>query len=109
MNNTLRTGNGVASADGQLGELREFNRLNARNPSESQVSLRRALRTLSGIRERFEVGRHAHPDAHFYSVHVVVDRGDVAWINATIGALEKAIAASVTEAAAPAAQPPPKA
>jgi len=101
--------NAAPSADSQTGESRELDRLNDRSPSKSQESLQRALRTLSGIRERYEVGRHAHPDARFYSVHVVVDRGDVAWINATIGALEKAIAASATNAAAPAALARPNA
>jgi hypothetical protein len=71
---------------------------NDTSPSESQVSLQRALRTLSAIRQRYELGHHVHADARFYRVNVVVEGGDVAWISATIEALEKAIAAGATEA-----------
>jgi hypothetical protein len=73
-------------------------------PTESQVSLQRALRTLRAVRQRYEAGRNAHADARFYSVHVVVDHGDVAWIAAAIGAVEKAITAGAAEAAGPAAE-----
>ena len=106
MSATLQRGNDTLSPDEQ-GEAREPSRLNDRNPSESQVSLQRALRTLSSIRERCEVGRQSYPEARFYRVHVVVDRGDVAWITATIDTLERAIAGVATEAAAPAAQTRP--
>jgi hypothetical protein len=41
-------------------------------------------------------------------VHVVVDHGDVAWITATIEAVEKAIAAGADEAAGPAAEARPE-
>jgi hypothetical protein len=72
--------------------------------SESQVSLARALRTLSGIRERYELGRYAHPHLPFFRVQVVVDGGDVAWITATIETLEKVIAAVASETVAAEAQ-----
>jgi hypothetical protein len=65
--------------------------------NKCQVSLQRALRTLSSIRHRYRVGRHAHPEGRSYRVHIVVDDGDVAWIAATIEALERAIAATPPE------------
>jgi len=108
MNATLQAGSGAPSANRQTRESCDPNWLNDRNLIESQVSLRRALRTLSAIRQRYELGRNAHPDARFYSVQLVVDHGDVAWITATIEALEKTIAAVATEHAAPAAQARPE-
>jgi hypothetical protein len=108
MNTTLLTGSGAPPANSQRRESRDPNRLNERSPSESQVSLQRAMRTLSAIRQRYEVGRNSHPEARFYSVHVVVDHGDVAWITATIEALEKTIAAVATEPAAFVAQARPE-
>jgi hypothetical protein len=81
---------------------RDPNRRNETKPSESQVSLQRALRTLRAVRQRSETGRNAHPDTRYYSVHVVVDPGDIAWISAAIEAVEKAIAAGAAEAAGPA-------
>ena len=72
--------------------------------SERQVSLQRALRTLSGIRERYQLGRYAHPDLPFFRVQVAVDGGDVAWITATIQTLEKVIAAVASEEVAAEAQ-----
>jgi hypothetical protein len=107
MNATLQAGSGAPSTNSQRRESCDLNWLNDRKPIESQVSLQRALRTLSAIRQRYELGRNAHPDARFYSVHVVVDHGDVAWITATIEALEKTIAV-VIEPAAPAAQARPE-
>ena len=74
--------------------------MNGTITSESQVSLQRALRTLSGIRERYELGRYAHPNLPFFRVQVVVDGGDVAWITATIETLEKVIAGVASEVAA---------
>jgi len=74
--------------------------MNGTITSESQVSLQRALRTLSGIRERYQLGRYAHPDLPFFRVQVVVDGGDVAWITATIETLEKVIAGVASEVAA---------
>ncbi len=67
------------------------------NPAESVASLERALRTLKAIRQRYEVGCSAHRDARFYGVQVVVDRSDVAWISATIEALERAVPVAGTE------------
>jgi hypothetical protein len=81
---------------------------NGRNPSESQVSLQRVLRTLRAVRQRYETGRNAHPDTRSYSVHVVVDPGDIAWISAAIEAVEKAIAAGGAAAAGPAAEARPQ-
>lgn len=78
--------------------------MNGTITSESQVSLQRALRTLNGIRERYQLGRFAHPDLPFFRVQVVVDGGDVAWINATIETLEKVIAAVASEEVAAEAQ-----
>ena len=108
MNTTPLTGSGAPPANSQRRESRDPNRLNERNPSERQLSLQRAMRTLSAIRQRYEVGHHAHPDARSYSVEVVVDDGDVAWITATIEALEKTIAAVATEPAAPVDQARPE-
>jgi hypothetical protein len=85
-------------------EPRDPNRRNETKPSESQVSLQRALRTLRAVRQRYETCRNAHADARFYSVHVVVDHGDVAWIAAAIEAVEKAIAAGAAKAAGRAAE-----
>jgi hypothetical protein len=85
-------------------EPRDRNGRKETRPSESQVSLQRALRTLRAVRQRYETGRSAHADARFYSVHVVVDHGDVAWIAAAIEAVEKALAGRASEAAGPAAQ-----
>ena len=78
--------------------------MNGTITSESQVSLQRALRTLNGIRERYQLGRYAHPDLPFFRVQVVVDGGDVAWINATIETWEKVIAAVASEEVAAEAQ-----
>jgi hypothetical protein len=78
--------------------------MNGTLTSDRQVSLQRALRTLSGIRERYKLGHYAHPDLPFFRVQVVVDGGDVAWITATIETLEKVIAAVATDAVGPAAQ-----
>jgi hypothetical protein len=77
-------------------------------PTESQVSLQRALRTLRAVRQRYETGRNAHADARFYSVRVVVDHGDVAWIAAAIEAVEKAITAGAADAAGLAAETCPE-
>lgn len=62
------------------------------NPAENQMSLQRACKTLRGIRERYQTERSAHPGARFYSMHVVVDAGDMAWITATIESVEKVLA-----------------
>ena len=69
------------------------------NPAESRATLQLALRTLCGIRQRYEMERTAHPNARLYSVHVALDESDMLWIAATIATLEKPIAAGATEAA----------
>jgi hypothetical protein len=94
--------------DSQRLELHDPNRHNETKPSESQVSLQRALRTLRAVRQRYETGRNAHPGARSYSVNVVVDHCDVAWITAAIEAVEKAIAAGAAEAAGPEAEARPE-
>jgi hypothetical protein len=71
-------------------------------------SLQRALRTLRAVRQRYEKGRNAHPDARSYSLHVVVDHSDVAWITAAIEAVEKAIAAGAPEGAGSPAEARPE-
>ena len=81
---------------------------NERDLFEGQASLQRALRTLRAVRQRYETGRNAHPDARSYRVHVVVDHGDVAWITTAIEAVEKAIVAGTAEAAGPAAEARPE-
>ena len=67
------------------------------NPPESQVTLEQALRTLRGIRRRYEIERTAHPEARS-NVHLTLGDSDMLWITATIEALEKPIAAGATEA-----------
>lgn len=71
----------------QQRESREPTRCN--NPPESRVTLRLALRTLRGIRQRYESERTAHPDSRVYCVHVALDDSDMLWIAATIEALER--------------------
>jgi hypothetical protein len=81
-----------APPEPRIGESREPNGMNDRSPPQSHLNLQHALRTLNAVRERYEVGRNDFPDARFYRVHVVVERGDLAWLAATIDALERAIA-----------------
>ena len=107
MNAALRA-DGAWPAYGQPRESRDANRRNETKPSESQVSLQRALSTLRAVRQRYETGHTSHPDARSYSVHVVVDHGDVAWITAAIEAVEKAIAAGAAEATGPAVEARPE-
>jgi len=86
-------------------QQREWHKPNRRNnASESRATLQLALRTLCGIRQRYEMERTAHPDARLYSVHVALDDSDMLWIAATIEALEKPLAAGAAEAARRAAQ-----
>ena len=73
------------------------------NPFESQTTLQQALRTLRGIRRRYEIERTAHPDA-LCNLHVALGDSDMNWIDATIEALEKPIASGATEATERAAQ-----
>ena len=77
-------------------------------PSESQASLRRALRTLRAIRQRYAIGREAHPVARFYTIQVGLGCGDMLWLSAVIETVERAIAGAATEAtgAADQASPP---
>jgi len=91
-----------------LVEQREWRESSERNPPENRVALQVALRTLHGIRQRYETGRIVRPDPRRYSEHVVVDYNDMACITAAIEALEKVITNSVItshalEAAGPAA------
>jgi hypothetical protein len=85
MSATLQTGNGDRSA----------HRHHDGNPSESQVSLQQALRTLRAIRQRYETGRSTSSDyVRSYSVQVALGYADMLWITAAIEALEKAVAAN---------------
>jgi len=73
------------------------------DPPESQTNLQQALRTLRGIRRRYEMERTAHPDA-LCNLHVALGDSDMLWIGATIEALEMPIASGATEAAGQASQ-----
>ena len=85
MSITLQTWNGD----------RSVHRRNDGNPSESQVSLQQALRTLRAIRQRYETGRKADSDyVRSYSVQVALGYADMLWITAAIEALEKAVPAN---------------
>ncbi len=69
----------------------------SRAPAETsgrRDSLQRALHTLRAIRERYEAGRNAHPEARCYSVQVAVGHGDMAWISLAIELLQDAQRAS---------------
>ena len=74
------------------------------NLSDGRVPLQHALRTLRGIRQRYEIERTARPDSPSYSVHVALGDSDMCWIAATIEALERPIVAGATEAAEAGAQ-----
>ena len=86
---------------------RSDRRRNDRNRSETHVSLLYALRTLHGIRQRYEKERTAHPDARSLTMQVALADSDMFWIAATIEALERPIAAGATEAAVAAARGSP--
>ncbi len=62
----------------------------ARQASGHDASLQRALDTLRAIRERYEAGCNAHPEARCYSVQVAVGRSDIAWISLAIELLQDA-------------------
>jgi hypothetical protein len=66
------------------------------NPPSSQQTLQQALRTLRGIRHRYEMQRTAHPDA-LCNLHVALGDSDMMWIGAAIEALGRPIAADATE------------
>jgi hypothetical protein len=79
------------AADVQPRESREVN--------GCEESLHRAIDTLRAIRQRYEAGRNAHPDAHCYSVQVAVDCGDMAWIATALEVLETSAAGTMTQMA----------
>ena len=57
-----------------------------------------ALRTLRGIRQRYDTERSADSDSgHAYTMHVALGSGDMHWLTAAIEALEKAISTGVDE------------
>ena len=61
--------------------------------------LQQAIRTLRGLRQRYEAGRNAGSDyVRAYSVQVALGYADMLWITAVIEALEKAAATSSTAA-----------
>ena len=97
MNAVLETRDSAAPATTQANESEEANSRNRSNSLDNQLSLQRASLILRAIRQRYEAGRNAHPYARCYSVQVVMDHGDMAWISAAIEALEKTIAAAATE------------
>src|SRR5215471_20252527 len=78
------------------------NKRSDEKPAENQVSLQRASTVLRGIRQRYQTGRSAHPDANCYSVQVAVDAGDMAWITAAIESVEGLLAGSASDDARPA-------
>jgi hypothetical protein len=56
--------------------------------------MRQALRTLRGIRQRYETGRKVDSTyVRSYTVQVALGYSDMLWITAAIETLEKAIAA----------------
>jgi len=72
-------------------ELPDVNGHADSNPSERWDNLQKAVRTLRAIRQRYETGRNARPDARCYSVQMAVGFGDMAWIAAAIEALETSV------------------
>jgi hypothetical protein len=94
MNAVVETRDTAAPATSEPGEAKGHNESNS---LDKQLSLQRASLILRAIRQRYEAGRNAHPYARCYSVQVVMDYGDMAWISAAIDALEKTIAAGATE------------
>jgi hypothetical protein len=72
------------------------------------VSLQLAVRTLRGIRQRYEIERARNSDARSLTMHVAVACADICWINAAIEALEESIAGSTTDAAGAAVQAHPE-
>jgi hypothetical protein len=72
------------------------------------VNLQLALRTLRGIRQRYEIDRARNSDARLLTMHVALGYADICWINAVIEVLEESIARSATDAAGLAAQAHPE-
>ena len=70
----------------EQGKWREPSERN--HPPENRVTLQLALRTLCGIRRRYEMERAAHPDTRLHSVHVAWDDSDMVWITAVIEAFQ---------------------
>jgi hypothetical protein len=62
---------------------------NERDPAESQMRLRQALRTLRGIRQRYKFDHAGRPDSYPPSVQVALGHTDMCWITAAIEAVEK--------------------
>jgi len=89
-------GDGAWPLSGQADHSRDANERN--DPPENRATLQLALRTLCGIRERYDMERTAHPDARLHRVHVALDDSDMVWIAATIEALGKPLVAGTTEA-----------
>ncbi len=75
----------------QRRKLRDPNRRDYRNASEGQGTIQQALRTLRGIRLRYEVDRR-NSDAPVRSVLVALSCADMHSITAAIEALESTIA-----------------
>jgi hypothetical protein len=90
--------NAVLRVDGDpFPESRDPQGRNDRNPFDSRESLKRAVRTLRAIRERYEWGHKVDSDyVRAYSVQVAFGYADMLWITAAIEAMEKAIAESAT-------------
>jgi hypothetical protein len=90
--------NAVPQADGDpFPQSRDPQDRNDRNPFDSGESLKRAVRTLRAIRDRYEMGRNVDSTyACAYSVQVAFGQADMLWITAAIEAMEKAIAESAT-------------
>jgi hypothetical protein len=79
------------------GETRETTGSPARAPDDS-VALQQAVRALRAISHTYETGRKVDSDyGRAYSVHVAMGHADIAWVTATIEALEEDIAASLTD------------
>jgi len=98
MNSALQEYHGTRAAHRPIG----------RDPFESQVSLQLALRTLRGIRQRYEIDRARNSDARFLTMHVAVGYADLCWINAAIEVLEESITGCATDTAGAAPQAHPE-
>ena len=93
--------NGARSAwCSQRRKSRDANRSDDRNQSASPMSLQQAMRTLWGIRLRYEIDSR-NSDARLRSVIVALSCADMVCINAAIEALEKALVAGAAEAVGP--------
>jgi hypothetical protein len=52
-------------------------------------NLVQALRTLRGIRQRYETALKAHPHITTYQLNVAIGHADMSWMKAVIEALER--------------------